>query len=1031
MTNSTRYHAMSLLLALALPLSLVMATPQPARAQDEQAVAFSSETCEDDTDGLAMSLSADDEVAVIETTDVVDGTDDVIGSDEPSFEDSLDSGETTEAEADDVAEQGELGELANQVEEEATADDEQPEDAPISAASEGKDDAGTLTSPGDGAQTLEAANTLNGVDISGWNPDTNLSVLPGDFVIIKATEWNKSTGTYTSYTTNLDGIYSSYIEQANAALAAGKKIGFYHFVTNPNAERNAGGKTYVEQAQGFINAIKNYLGRAILVLDWENAQLSNGTYYSYVESDVNGAKQWLDYVYQHTGVKPLIYMNKSCSNSYDWSSVKNAGYELWGAMYLNANADKTSYLENPDYAAYGSWGAWGSRPTIYQYSSTTRLPGSGGEIDTNIFYGTANDWDRLVGSSTRWVESNGSYYFLENGAIKRSSWVVTDKAPEGGNAGLQRYWVDSAGKLATGRLVTSSEAGYYAYAMPSGIIVRGAYATDGKVYLADNNGRLANSGWVVSQAYGHGFQRYYIDAASHAAIIGYSAAGWDHYTLPSGYVVRGIYHTSNGYTYLANNDGVLEKPGWLVTDKYGQGFQRYYIDAKEHCCVAGFSSDGWNHLTTSKGYVARGRYVDLGGNVWIADNDGRLTSGKKLSNGWLVTSALGQGLQRYWVENGDIVFDKLIKVSEGVWAYARPNGFVVRGKFIAPNGYVYLANNDGQLVGAGWHVSSAYGDGLQRYYIESSTHACVPGYSTSGYAHYTLPAGYVLRTASVEGGEMRSADNDGRIMDGWVITSSFGHGLQRYWQKDGKVVKNQLVKTGQNSWTYCRPEGYVVRGKYTASNGYVYLANNDGLLENAGWVITRLYDDGTYQRYYIDQTARAAIPGYSTLGYAHYTTAKGYVLRSANYIMNKKAYLADNDGKLSYSTTAATSFSNAVNATGNPASGLDSDWVVDVLVRAGVQEVANLSSYAFEMYNSYCTSTKTSDLKAGMIVAVPTSTAGTMNKGYGAVGVYLGNNNVMQFDGQKAVKMTLSSWKNTYGKNATPKWGWLMGVQLA
>ena len=83
------------------------------------------------------------------------------------------------------------------------------------------------------------------------------------------------------------------------------------------------------------------------------------------------------------------------------------------------------------------------------------------------------------------------------------------------------------------------------------------------------------------------------------------------------------------------------------------------------------------------------------------------------------------------------------------------------------------------------------------------------------------------------------------------------------------------------------------------------------------------------------------------------------------------------------------------------------------------------------MYNSYCTATNTANLKAGMIVAVPTSTSGTMGKAYGVVGVYLGNNNVMQFDGSKAVKMTLNNWKSTYGKNATAKWGWLMGVELA
>lgn len=1062
MTKLMHYRAMSFLLAL--PLALAMVNPQPARADDGQAAALNeqaagklvvAETQDDVTLPAVLDEAVEDDGASATVDDAaVDVAEDKSGSPEAQTQDSGDNAQVDNADAEldeSSAPQAGAPEGETVADQDATSvateepgqeelDDAATKDEsdvqalaePETTAATPEDAADPLTAIGDQGQQLYATGTMNGVDISGWNPNTNLSVLSADFVIIKATEWNKSAGSYTSYTTNLEGRYSSYIEQANAALAAGKKIGFYHFVTNPNAGRNAGGKTYVEQAQGFIDAIRNYIGQAIMVLDWENAQLSTGAYYSYVESDVDGAKQWLDYVYQHTGVKPLIYMNKNCTNSYDWSKVKNAGYELWGAMYLNANADKTSYISNPDYSAYGGWGAWGARPTIYQYSSTAILPGSGNEIDVNVFYGTANDWDQLAGSSTRWVENEGSYYYLSNGSIAKNTWVVTSKSPTNSNSGLQRYWVDAQGKLAMGRLITSSEAGYYAYAMPTGAVVRGSYAVGDKVYLADNSGQLASAGWVVSQAYGHGLQRYYIDAATHAAIVGYSPAGYDHYTIPTGYVARGRYNAPNGYIYLADNDGLLESPGWLVTDKYGQGLQRYYIDAIAHACVPGFSSDGWNHYTTERGPVARGRYVDRGGSVWIANNEGKLTSNRALTNGWLVTDALGHGLQRYWVENGDITYNKLIQVASGVWAFARPNGYVVRGKYIAPNGYVYLANNDGQLVRAGWHVSGSYGDGLQRYYIDATAHACVPGYSTDGYAHYTLTKGYVLRSTSVDGGEMRAANNDGLIWDGWIVTNAFGQNLQRYWQSGGKVVKGELVKTGNNSWAYCRPEGYVVRGKYTAHNGYVYLANNDGGLENAGWVITKAYNNkGDYERYYIDKTAHAAIPGYSSEGYAHYTTSDGTVLRNANYIMSKKAYAADNDGKLVQSTTAATSIINAANAVGAPTTGLDSEWVINVLVRAGLQEAAGRSPYAYKLYSDYCNKTSTSDLMVGMVVAVPNTSATIMGKTYGMSGIYVGNNTIMCFDGTSVLRKTVDEWKSTFGKNATPKWGWFAGVVLA
>lgn len=614
--------------------------------------------------------------------------------------------------------------------------------------------------------STQAASTLDGVDISGWNPGVDLATLPGDFVIIKATEWNMSANSFTSYNTGLNGNYGSYIDQANAALAAGKQIGFYHFATNPNGERNSGGKSYVDQAVGFLEAVKDFIGRAVLCLDWENAEI-NGTVYSVVESDVTGAKQWLDCVYERTGIKPLIYMNKTCAGKYDWSSVKDAGYELWGAQYLYQYYPESGtingYVDDPELR--DGWGAWGS-PLIYQYTSKASMPGSGGEIDVNKFYGTSNDWDRLTGSKELWVESGDSYSYVIDGVVQKSAWVVTPKAPSGERVGYQRYWLDANGKLAMGRVIASSEAGYQAYARPEGYVVRGAYAVGNKVYLADNDGRLAQAGWVVSDAYGHGVQRYWIDAQSSAAIVGYSATGgWDHYTRPEGYVARGMHTESNGYVYLADNEGKLEPTGWVISDRYGFGLQRYYVDTVAHACIPGYSEDGWRHYTLPEGFVVRGRYESPSGGIFVADNEGRLTAGRVLSDGWLVTADLGQGLQRYWVENGDITYNKLIRISDNEWAYARPEGYVVRGRYTAPNGHVYLANNEGILEGAGWLVSGDYEQGVQRYYIEEATHACVPGYSTNGWPHHTTEAGYVLRNASVAyGGTLYVADNDGRLI---------------------------------------------------------------------------------------------------------------------------------------------------------------------------------------------------------------------------------------------------------------------------
>ena len=244
---------------------------------------------------------------------------------------------------------------------------------------------------------------LDGVDISGWNTGINYAKL-GDFVIIKATEYNPTTKTYTSY--------NDYQAKADAALKAGKLIGFYHFATNPSR-----GATIKQQAQGFIDAVSvkdasgnyKYFGRAVLCLDWED------TSYSSIESHVAWAKEWLDYVYEKTGVLPLIYTNKTCANSYNWSSVAKT-YKLWGAMWLNKYSDKNGFIANPSYTEYGQWGAWGAKPTIYQYSATATLHNDK-VYDVNKFYGTKQDWAELAYAGECVAGTYNAKTLLEDGAI--------------------------------------------------------------------------------------------------------------------------------------------------------------------------------------------------------------------------------------------------------------------------------------------------------------------------------------------------------------------------------------------------------------------------------------------------------------------------------------------------------------------------------------------------------------------------------------------------------------------------------------
>ena len=523
-----------------------------------------------------------------------------------------------------------------------------------------------------------------------------------------------------------------------------------------------------------------------------------------------------------------------------------------------------------------------------------------------------------IESKHGWTKSDSGWlYFDESSSEAHKGWLVTADSWDGTSGELRRYWLDAnTGLLTFSQLIDAADSGWWAYATNGGYVVRGKYVdpTTGYVYFGDNDGRLLDPGWHVTDAYTGRLERYYIDGHLHAAKPGFSSDGWNHYTTSQGYVLRGALDTGKGRVYLADNDGrVTSTVGWLVTNAYtGAELQRYYIDALTHAAVTSdFQVDGSYYfgLGGSRGYVLRGFSVDNGAKRY-ADNDGRI------KDGWVVTDAFGQGLQRYWQQGGSVVVDRLVQIGADSWAYARPEGYVVRGKWDNGRARVYVADNDGNLMaGTGWVVTAKYDGALRRYYIDALTHAAVTSdFQVDGSYYFGLGGsrGYVLRGFSVDNGAKRYADNDGRIKDGWVVTDAFGQGLQRYWQQGGSVVVDRLVQIGADSWAYARPEGYVVRGKWDNGRARVYVADNDGnLMAGTGWVVTAKYD-GALQRYYIDSESHAAVTSFFGVeGKEYYGIGgQGYVLRNAAIKTDGKWYGADNDGWLHYLTTGKMGYQN-------------------------------------------------------------------------------------------------------------------------
>ena len=209
---------------------------------------------------------------------------------------------------------------------------------------------------------------ISGIDIYDGDWGIDLSKTGASFVIVKASQ-----GT---------AAQDHYKALASAALKNGQLLGLYHFVdVRKGAEA---------EAEFFAGCAKPYLGSAALFLDWEDNDVTGQ---KNTTKGPSYAKAFLDRLFEVTGVRAGIYMNQSCAESYDWSAVAKL-YPLWGAQYLYKyyNSPVTGFVSDPTLAS--GWGAWGV-PTIYQYTCRGRLPGFGGDLDLDVFYGSKADWAKL------------------------------------------------------------------------------------------------------------------------------------------------------------------------------------------------------------------------------------------------------------------------------------------------------------------------------------------------------------------------------------------------------------------------------------------------------------------------------------------------------------------------------------------------------------------------------------------------------------------------------------------------------------
>ena len=208
---------------------------------------------------------------------------------------------------------------------------------------------------------------MNGIDISHHQGNIDLSAVPADFVICKASQGK----------TYVDDKFETYMQQLEKL---GKLAGAYHYANGSGVEA---------EADHFVEVIRPYLGKIILAIDWENnkdPKTGKNDNPKFVEGDYKYCEQLLVAVEKKTGITPFLYMSKSVARQFKWEIGKQ--FPLWCAQYKNQNP--TGYQENPwtDTKGFGAW----KDCQILQYSSKGRLPGYSKNLDLDKAYISVEQW---------------------------------------------------------------------------------------------------------------------------------------------------------------------------------------------------------------------------------------------------------------------------------------------------------------------------------------------------------------------------------------------------------------------------------------------------------------------------------------------------------------------------------------------------------------------------------------------------------------------------------------------------------------
>ena len=438
------------------------------------------------------------------------------------------------------------------------------------------------------------------------------------------------------------------------------------------------------------------------------------------------------------------------------------------------------------------------------------------------------------------------------------------------------------------------------------------------------------------------------------------------------------------------------------------GGAEYYFDSEGYAATGWrYLSDGWHLFSGScahlKGWAASGShwfyldetsglmktgwvlvnhnwyYLDLSGamqtgwlfldNTWYwLEPSGLMATGFKLVNGALYHFSQSGSMSTGWF------------VDDGTWYCANATGAIRAGWFYYGSNWYWLdPNNNGAMLLGFQTVNGSI------YYLDPDSGGALECnawiFSQDGSAYYACGSGAIVLTGVKDSvGAIKLNDAEGKPMVGW------------YWS------------SAAQTWFYTDSDGVLQHGWQLIGERWYHLDNESGVM-NTGW-----FRDADRLWYYLMSSGQMAT-GWNSID-------------NGEYFFNAAGAWVEPE-RSAHTSSQSQIVGRCYNVP-SPGVGLCSEWVSEVFYPV-------LGSYpngdACDMFWNWCHSRDISQLKVGMIVAVPTHTHTNAGARWGHIAIYVGNGMVMDNIGY--IRTTsLAWWLNYYHTTATPQWGWVLNTPL-